>query len=1062
MRDSKNHELCDGPAGVAAGGSLLASLRNRCLSPISIAMLVFAPVTKAIVTLDGTLGSAGSLTGPNYAIPAEVGQTRGANLFHSFGQFSLTSRESATFNGPRDIQNIIGRVTGGEISNIDGLVRSSITSANLYLINPSGVMFGPNARLDVSGSFYASTADYLRLADGGRFDARNLGVNTLSLAPPAAFGFLGGTPAPISMAGQLSVATGQTLGLMGGDIMIEGDKTLLDAASGRIDLIAVRSAGELMLSSTAPDVSAFNTLGDIVIGRGALVSTVGDPGGTIYIRGGRLTMESAVLNSSSVGAADHAGVGVDIAVRAEFLLSVSEDADAGDGSIESSSFDAGRAGDIRIQAGGFRLTGDPAERSDASEGLFVQVASQALGSGRGGDVVLNVNELEVGSNASIITASLGAGDAGDITVNANAVRVDGSAGYGSYISTSAYDVGNAGSLTVSASDVLLRGGDDAPQAGLIIEAAPEAGAARILNAGTLALTADRLRILDGAEISTANYGNSGGNIHVTANDILIAGHDVGGGPAAGIFSSVVGRGESQDAGNITVTAANLIMSQGGEIGTQIDTTFGARTGNIVIAAQNMELSSGARVTSSSVGTSASEISINATRLLLVGGGGENTADELGGANAGIIAQAGARGGQSASIHINSRDLQVLDGARIDTSTVGRPAGGSIRISADRVLVAGRDAESRHRSSISATSGSSGRGGDIDIAAREVVVRDHGEISVASFARGDAGNLRIVADTISLTAHASLSAASNIFGNAGNIELIARNALRMQDSSITTVAVNSTGGNIDIDAGALIDLDNSSITSSLISSLQGSGAMAGDMRIVADNIFLTGNSALSAKGSGGDAGNIDVIARNALHMHNSTISTEATQSAGGNINIVARSLVYLNNSAITSSVQGSAGNGGNITIDPDFVVLNHSRIAANAFGGNGGSVAIVAGNFLASSDSSVTATSTLGLQGNVVIRAPTQDLSGDLEQLPETAVDASTLFKSRCTAVGSRFSSFTVAGPSVASAGHGMMLSAYSKLDTEDTSVLPAQGGVPPAFRLAEAVPVATSVVGCRL
>ena len=1041
---------------------MLASLRNWCLSPISIAMLVFAPVTKAIVTLDGTLGSAGSLTGPNYAIPAEVGQTRGANLFHSFGQFSLTSRESATFNGPRDIQNIIGRVTGGEISNIDGLVRSSITSANLYLINPSGVMFGPNARLDVSGSFYASTADYLRLADGGRFDARNLGVNTLSLAPPAAFGFLGGTPAPISMAGQLSVATGQTLGLIGGDIMIEGDKSLLDAASGRIDLIAVRSAGELRLSSTRPDVSAFNTLGDIVIGRGALVSTVGDPGGTIYIRGGRLTMESAVLNSSSVGAADHAGVGVDIAVRGEFLLSVSEDADAGDGSIESSSFDAGRAGDIRIQAGGFRLTGDPAERSYASEGLFVQVASQALGSGRGGDVVLNVKELEVGSNASIITESLGAGDAGDITVNANSVRVDGSAGYGSYISTSAHDVGNAGSLTVSAGDVLLRGGENA-LAGLIVEAIPEVGAARSPNAGTLALTADRLRILGSAEISTASYvGGSGGNIHVTANDILIAGQDAGGGSAAGIFSSVVGRDGSQDAGNITVTAANLIMSRGGEIGTQIDTTFGARTGNIVIAAQNMELSSGARVTSLSTGLAASDIAISATRLLLVGGGGENTADKLRGANAGIIAQAGARGGQSASIHINSRDLQVLDGARIDTSTFGIPVGGSIRISADRVLVAGRDAESRHRSSISATSGSSGRGGDIDIAAREVVVRDHGEISVASFARGDAGNLRIVADTISLTANASLSAASTIFGNAGNIELIARNALRMQDSSITTVAVNSTGGNIDIQAGALIDLDNSSITSSLISSLQGSGAMAGDMRIAADNIFLTGNSALSATGSGGDAGNIDVIARDALRMQNSTISTGATQSAGGNINIVARSLVYLNNSAITSSVQGRAGNGGNITIDPDFVVLNHSRIAANAFGGNGGSVAIVAGNFLASSDSSVTASSTLGLQGNVVIRAPTLDLSGDLEPLPETAVDASTLFKSRCTAVGSRFSSFTVAGPSVASAGHGMMLSVYSKLDTEDTSVLPAQGGVPPAFRLAEAVPVATSVVGCRL
>ncbi len=1030
-------------------------------------MLVFAPVTKAVVTLDGTLGSAGSLTGPNYAIPAEVGQTRGANLFHSFGQFSLTSRESATFNGPRDIQNIIGRVTGGEVSSIDGLVRSSITGANLYLINPSGVMFGPNARLDVSGSFYASTADYLRLADGGRFDARNPGANTLTLAPPAAFGFLGGTPAPISMAGQLSVPTGQTLGLIGGDITIDGDQSLLDAASGRIDLVAVRSAGELMLSSAAPDVSTFNTLGDIVIGNGALVSTVGDPGGTIYIRGGRLTMESAVLDASSVGAADHAGVGIDIAVRGEFRLSVSEDADARDGLIESSSLDAGRAGDIRIESGSFKLAGDPAERPGSAEGLFVRVASRASSSGRdggrGGDIVINANELEVGSNASIITESQGAGNAGDISLTANFLRVIAATGYGSFISSSAYDVGNAGSLTISASDVLLQGGDNAFPVNLSIDALFNA------DAGALTLTTGHLRILDGAGISTFGRDGSGGNIHITANDILIVGRDANSNTPTGIFSSVAGRDASQDARNIVVNAGNLIMSRNGEIDASVDTGFGSRTGNIQITAQNMELGSGARVSSVSSGRADSHIAVNATRLLLVGGGGSYSGDPEGGTDAGIIALAGARGGASVDIQIDSRDLQVLGGARIDASTIGIAGGGSIGIRSDRVLVAGRGAESGAGSSITAGSNTSvsnvsrfaGNGGNIDIAAKDVVVHDHGVISVASRSQGHAGNLRIAADTISLTDHAMVSAAANIRGGAGNLEIIARDMLTMRDSRINADAVNSTGGNIDIQAGTLIDLHNSTITSSLISSLQGSGATAGDMRIVADNISLTANSALSAKGLGGDAGNIDIIARDALRMHNSTISTEATQSAGGNINIVARSLVYLNNSAITSSVQGSAGNGGNIAIDPDFVVLNHSRIAANAAGGNGGSVAIVAGNFLASSDSSVTASSTLGLQGNVVIRAPTQDLSGDLEQLPETAVDASTLFKSRCTAVGSRFSSFTVAGPSVASTGHGMMLSTYSKLGTEDTSVLPAQG-VQLAFRLAEAVPVATSVVGCRL
>lgn len=1037
-------------------------LRNRSLSPITIAMLIFAPIVKSAVTLDGTLGPATPLTGPDYVIPAEAGQTHGANLFHSFGQFSITSTESATFTGPVSIQNIIGRVTGGEISSIDGLVRSSITGASLYLINPSGIMFGPNAQLDVGGSFYASTADYLRLADGGRFDARNLGANILTLAPPAAFGFLGGTPAPISLAGQLRVPTGQTLGLIGGDILI-GDQALLDAASGRIDLVAVRSAGELVLSSTAPDVSTFNTLGDIVMGNGGQVSTVGDPGGTIYIRGGRLTMEGAALNASSVGDADHAGVGIDIAVRGEFLLSVSEDADARDGSIESSSLGAGRAGDIRIEAGSFRLAGNLAG-DRLSNGLFVKIASSALGSGRGGNIAIDTNELELAHNASIATESFGSGDAGNIIVNANSLQLVGTSGEGSFISSSAYDAGNVGSLTISANDVLLQGDGNAP-VGLSIDSSSAFNASHRHHVGTLTLITGHLRILNGAQISTGlNYDDSGGNIHITANDILIAG-DANGNSTTGIFSSVAGRDASQDAGNIVVNTGNLIMSRNGEISTSVDTVFGSRTGNIQIAAQNMELDSGARVSSLSAGSADTNIAVNVTRLLLVGGGGSHSDELEGGTDAGIIALAGARGGGSGGIQIDSQDLQVLDGARIDASTIGIVGGGSIGIRSDRVLVAGRGAESGAGSSITAVSNGSsqraGNGGTIDIAANELVVHDHGVISVASRSQGHAGNLRIAADTISLTDHAVVSAAATIQGGAGNLEIIARDVLTMRDSRINADAVNSSGGTIDIQAGALIELNNSTITSSLISSLQDSGAMAGDMRIVADNISLTGNSALSAKGLGGDAGNIDIIARDALRMHNSTISSEATQSAGGNINIVARSLVYLNNSAITSSVQGSAGNGGNIAIDPDFVVLNHSRIAANAVGGNGGNVAIVAGNFLASSDSSVTASSTLGLQGNVVIRAPTQDLSGDLEQLPETAVDAATLFKSRCTAVGSRFSSFTVAGPSVASTGHGMMLGAYSKLGTEDASVLPTQD-VQPAFRLAETVPIATSVVGCRL
>jgi filamentous hemagglutinin family protein len=1103
-----------------------------CRGVLCACILALAGGARAGVTLDGTVGPAGSLSGPHFAIPAEVGSTRGANLFHSFGRFSLTSSESATFTGPPAIQNIIGRVTGGEASNIDGLVRSSIGGANLYLLNPSGILFGPNARLDVSGSFYASTADYLRLSDGGRFDARNPAASTLTLAPPAAFGFLGGTPAPIGVSGTLSVPSGKSLGLIGGKITVSGPQAALDAPSGRIDLVAVGSGGEVALSPSAPDVSAFAVLGESVIERGARVSTAGDPGGTIYIRSGRLVIESALLDSGTFGATDHPGTGVDIGVRGQFTLGVSADPAAGDSLIDSSSFGPGRAGDIRINAGSFNLAGDPAERGFLPKGLFAEVASRARGPGRGGNIAIDVGELEVGPNASIVTQTLAAGDAGDITIKASSMRVTGTTGHGSFISSSSEGDGNPGDITLSAGEVLLLGGglgfvgltldDGEPLAdrsngaltmnadslrvldgaqiltshgrsdpegkseplppdlppgpggggreaprepgapivdlpppppgssssgrgadlvlnvgelevgrgasistrslgsgaagditvnansarieGLLSSGGGIGGHAGSLNisasdillqgegrltlsagepgsgrdSGSLTLTTGRLRVLDGAEIRSSYLGaGSGGNIHVTADAISIAGTNPVGN-SAGIFSDVFSLatrspGENPvEVGNITVTTGDLVMSRDAAIGSIAFVSSEARAGSIQITAQNMELGSGAFLDSRATGpiVALDAISISATRLRLLGGGGghSNNRPRIG-TNASIFVEGASRSGaEVGGIRIDSRDLQILDGARIVVDGLFL-AGGAIQIRSDRVLVAGRDAASGQESSIVASSTRTGtRGGNVNLEAGEVMVSDHGRISVESLSPGDAGNLRIAADTILLSGNATLSATATDAGNAGNIE---------------------------------------------------------------------------------------VIARDALHMRNSTITTQATQSEGGNITVAARSMLRLNDSSITASVQGGAGSGGNISIDPQFVVLNHSRIAADAVGGNGGNVSIIAGQFIASADSGVSASSVLGIQGNVVIRAPTQDLSGNLEKLPENALDAAARFKSTCAAIGGRFSSFTVSGPVLAGSGNAWMPSSYSGIG--DSGAV-ARHGADPFVAKATLLPPQ----GCRL
>jgi filamentous hemagglutinin family protein len=138
---------------------------------------------------DGTLGTTVTSSGTIHTITGGTRPGKGPNLFHSFDRFSVGTHDTARFRGPAGIENILSRVTGGQQSVIDGRLQSTIPGANLYLLNPSGVLFGPNATLDLSGSFHVSTADLMRFADGATFSAHLAEQRVLTVAPPAAFGF---------------------------------------------------------------------------------------------------------------------------------------------------------------------------------------------------------------------------------------------------------------------------------------------------------------------------------------------------------------------------------------------------------------------------------------------------------------------------------------------------------------------------------------------------------------------------------------------------------------------------------------------------------------------------------------------------------------------------------------------------------------------------------------------------------------------------------------------------------------------------------------------------------
>ena len=326
-----------------------------------------AQVTTAI-TSDHTLGTAVTQQGNVYAITGGTRPGNGPNLFHSFDRFSVGTGDIASFRGPQTgITNILSRVTGGQRSDIDGTLRSEIPGAHLYLLNPAGVLFGPNASLDVSGSFHVSTADYLRLADGARFSARLSDTTTLSVAPPVAFGFLGPQPAPLSVDQSiLQVPEEQTLSMVGGDVRIVGGQ--LVAPGGRIQIASVAVAGEVIPAPTghAPDlqVDSFTRLGRITLSN-ALVDASGNGGGLVLVRGGHLLVDSTFMFADNLGPRDGTGLGIDLGITADAVLT-------NGALITADSLGTGRARDLRLTAGSVRL----------EQGA--QIGSLTFGPGQGG------------------------------------------------------------------------------------------------------------------------------------------------------------------------------------------------------------------------------------------------------------------------------------------------------------------------------------------------------------------------------------------------------------------------------------------------------------------------------------------------------------------------------------------------------------------------------------------------------------------------------------------------------------------------------------------------------
>jgi len=530
------------------------------------------------VVLDGTLGSSGPLSGPDFNITANLGKTVGNNLFQSFSQFDLAQGDTARFTGPMNIQNIIARVTGGNASTINGTIDSTaMPKANFFFINPFGVLFGPNSRVSVSGSFAVTSASYVKLADGGRFDAVNTANDVLTTGPVSAFGF-SGKPGTISFApgsvsfdqGTLAASAAQSFSVIGGDITLNGATIL--APGGRINLISVKSAGELVLDVTdftaLPDMSGFSNLGKITVqdtdGIQSTVATSGDGGGQIVIHGGTLVVQNSGIDANTTGGSDAKGVDIDI----------TDDLIINGGIIASFTFGAGRGGDITIQAGALTMLND------------AKIDAETKSSGAGGNITITATDTIDAENLSAIsTATVGEGPGGGITLTAKSIRLDGRAGVVAGNSDGFDGTDNSGDITIYTGSLdVLNGSQITAQS-------------KTPNSGNITITANsNIRVLNGS--ITASGVQEGGSITLSSptsvyllKSELSASATISGGnikvdpPVVALNqSSVTATAPVGQGGNITFVTKGFLQQE-----STISVFGGVASGIITIQSPNVDL-----------------------------------------------------------------------------------------------------------------------------------------------------------------------------------------------------------------------------------------------------------------------------------------------------------------------------------------------------------------------------------------------------------------------------------------------------------------------------------------
>ena len=706
------------------------------------------PITSSGLNTQVNLSSTPPPGQTQYNITGGTRPGGGANLFHSFGEFNVPTNNIANFLNETALptSNILARVTGGNVSNIFGTIQTTnFGSANLFVMNPTGFLFGPNATVNVGGMMTFTTADYLKLADNVRFNAiPDAAADALLTASPvAAFGFIGSNPAAINFeGGQLTVTEGTGLALVGGDIHLNPDSSSTPSsirAPGRpLQLTSVGGSGEVEASTGVPEPGM--ALGTITLGQGTILSTIGDPsfndgnGGAISIRSGQLIATGAQMLTSP--ATFTAGSGGPVSISTTGLSSFTDSlldthSDVGDGgggavNVEASSI---ALQNTQIRTGAF---GDPITASTivgaagtvnlrgiesvTLVGSSIDTTTR-LSNGDGGTVTVTAPVIAF-EDSGIVTQT-GAEFIPSITANSGSVTLDGETSISltrSFIFTDSIETqGNSGSVTITAPIVTIAGtpGDFFGLGNINTSTHSFSGDPNSGHGGDITITGTNVTFTDSARLqsiadSTPETSSRSGNIRVVGDEQVLLENGT---------LLLTTTNSSGNAGNIELIAPDLIIRGDSRLSSDTFATGGAGTIRL-LGTEKVTLESGSIVSTTAVplffDAPAGVIEVKTPQLLITGGSALQSST-LGSGPGGTITVQG-NNGPAQSVLIIDPDSGIF------TDTLSMDLGGGFVVG-------------------------TGAGGDINIIARSVTLENGAMLSAKTTGLGNAGRILVQADSL---------------------------------------------------------------------------------------------------------------------------------------------------------------------------------------------------------------------------------------------------------------------------------------------------------------------------